>query len=73
MPRRKAQEVVEPEGGWRVVGKDDPEAFPLCVVFDLEYALSTAWVWVLIDSYTLWDLWIDVCSFFIAYLMNRHI
>lgn len=36
MPRRKAQEVVEPEGGWKVVGKDSPEAYPLCVVFDLE-------------------------------------
>jgi hypothetical protein len=37
MPRRsKVQEVVEPEGGWKVVEKDSPEAFPLCVVFDLE-------------------------------------
>jgi hypothetical protein len=37
MPRRKAaQEVIEPEGGWRAVSKDSPEAFPLCVVFDLE-------------------------------------
>lgn len=41
MPRRKAQEAVEPEGGWRVVGKDDPEAYPLCVVFDLEYVPSS--------------------------------
>jgi len=40
MPRRKAQEAVEPEGGWRVVGKDEPEAYPLCVVFDLEYVRS---------------------------------
>ena len=36
MPRRKAQEVHEPEGGWKVVGAESPDAFPLCVVFDLE-------------------------------------
>jgi hypothetical protein len=36
MARRKAQEAVEPEGGWKVVEKESPDAFPLCVVFDLE-------------------------------------
>lgn len=40
MARRKAQEPVEPEGGWKVVGKESPEAFPLCVVFDLEYVIT---------------------------------
>lgn len=64
MPRRRAAqtEPAEPAGGWRVVPPESPDAFPLAVVFDLEWAASTFEhaATCLHGSYTLWDLWIDV-------------
>ncbi|WVQ95264.1 magnesium-dependent phosphatase-1 [Kwoniella sp. CBS 9459] len=46
MPRRRTADPTPPPAeGWRELTVDDPDAWPLCVAFDLDY--------------TLWDLWID--------------
>lgn len=39
MPRRREDkpEPQTPPGGWRILDEDDPEAWPLACVFDLEY------------------------------------
>lgn len=44
MPSRRArekqqQEPQTPPGGWRVLEEDDPDAWPLACVFDLEWVL----------------------------------
>ncbi|GMK57642.1 hypothetical protein CspeluHIS016_0404760 [Cutaneotrichosporon spelunceum] len=47
MPRQRPETAAPspPPEGWQVLSADAPNAYPLAVVFDLDY--------------TIWDLWID--------------
>jgi magnesium-dependent phosphatase 1 len=63
MPRRNAQpaQTSPPPSSVRTLKEDDPDAWPLLVAFDLECVLHpNPFPLAYLDSYTLWDLWIDV-------------